>query len=826
MSECETSHTDGRIRKEIAIFKKVHHPNVVRMKEIIDDPESSKLYMVLEYCEGGEVQWKVGTGQPALTLAETRHIFRDTLLGLEYCELSMDQLTIVHHQGIIHRDIKPSNLLRSGDLVKISDFGCSHYSEALLAAQGGDETYVDDIELAKTAGSPAFFAPEMCYSEDDIIATPATPPASLSPEKVPTFTVRPPSAVSDKSLPFSPIPEQPLFDRSMSTSTIAKKPRHPITNAIDVWALGVTFYCLLFGRTPFDAANEYLLMQAIPTAQYPIPPTMSRDALPTSGSSEPDEVREALDLLSRLLEKDAMKRIPLEQAKRHPFVLRGMPDAQEWLQTTDPRKQTSVTVTKDEVDAAVTHKTLRQHLKRGFQSLSKRIKSLGVRGRSQSVTTDSDINDHSGSSGADAPSRKGDGVQSAISGPTLARKLSQITRDRSRGSQGAHGHESPRPGLLPSSPPRLPSPAVFDRRESVSGTSADSTPRQLPSMASIEKIRHETSASPGRRRLSNVDPEQRPRSSSNASSSGSIFSALGRGIFTRENSRRGSHRSNGHPIKSGTSFGSTDEMLGTSMESHTPVFSSSVQEHGAEFLVRRSTDDIARRQSMDTFESGSPGSMNGHFNAPSPDRLHSWESRFGPGRGNILRRGSTLSEDIRPVMEDEEVDWEGNVPDSDEECAESDDDLDGLPPGHGIHSAPADWNLAAALEGIEKKQARLSPGNSPIRAQSLLRASGGLDLGRLSNASPTPGHTPHTSSNLAQPPLAQRVPPSAYRAKSPLGDPHYSIGAEPCNPDRFQDADDDDGLVLGPRRGRKGSTLSRQGSQMSRQSSNVGTSPQ
>ena len=80
----------SRIRKEIAIFKKVNHPNVVRKKEIIDDPESSKLFMIMEYCKGGEVQWRVADGQPALSMADIRSIFRDTLLGLEYRECSFD----------------------------------------------------------------------------------------------------------------------------------------------------------------------------------------------------------------------------------------------------------------------------------------------------------------------------------------------------------------------------------------------------------------------------------------------------------------------------------------------------------------------------------------------------------------------------------------------------------------------------------------------------------------------------------------------------------------------------------------------------------------
>jgi serine/threonine protein kinase len=176
-------------------------------------------------------------------------------------------LISVHHQGIIHRDIKPSNLLlASNGSVKISDFGCSHYSEALREADG--DGYVNDIELAKTAGSPAFFAPEMCYSGD--------------------------------------MPD---------TSAITTPSRLPITNAIDVWALGVTLYCLLFGKTPFDAVNEYLLMQVIPTADVEILDTIGCDRLPITLP----EAQECVDLLRKLLTKDPTQRISLEQAKVRVF---------------------------------------------------------------------------------------------------------------------------------------------------------------------------------------------------------------------------------------------------------------------------------------------------------------------------------------------------------------------------------------------------------------------------------------------------------------------------------------------------------------------------
>ncbi|KAF9945778.1 protein kinase ssp1, partial [Modicella reniformis] len=111
---------EQKIRREIAIMKKCVHPNVVRLIEVIDDPNARKIYLVLEYMEGGEVRWKDTEDKPILPLQHARLIFRDVVLGLEY----------LHMQGIIHRDIKPANLLLSVDnSVKISDFGVSHFSE-------------------------------------------------------------------------------------------------------------------------------------------------------------------------------------------------------------------------------------------------------------------------------------------------------------------------------------------------------------------------------------------------------------------------------------------------------------------------------------------------------------------------------------------------------------------------------------------------------------------------------------------------------------------------------------------------------------------------
>jgi serine/threonine protein kinase len=77
------------VKREIAIMKKLQHPNIVHLYEVIDDEEDDKLYLVLEYVEGGTVMPSValkGASQP-LPEAVSRKYFRALLFGIEYCKL-------------------------------------------------------------------------------------------------------------------------------------------------------------------------------------------------------------------------------------------------------------------------------------------------------------------------------------------------------------------------------------------------------------------------------------------------------------------------------------------------------------------------------------------------------------------------------------------------------------------------------------------------------------------------------------------------------------------------------------------------------------------
>jgi len=129
---------ESAVRKEIAIFKKLSHPHVLRLYEVIDDIANNELILVLEYAAGGPIFTRFN--RVPLTEKIVQKYTRDIVLGLDY----------LHSLEIAHMDLKPENLLKTADGVKLCDFGVSVDSELTGVTRS-----------TRLAGTPAFIAPEM-----------------------------------------------------------------------------------------------------------------------------------------------------------------------------------------------------------------------------------------------------------------------------------------------------------------------------------------------------------------------------------------------------------------------------------------------------------------------------------------------------------------------------------------------------------------------------------------------------------------------------------------------------------------------------------------
>jgi [calcium/calmodulin-dependent protein kinase] kinase len=109
----KTAMTD--VLREVSIMKKLDHPNIVNLVEVIDDPETDYFYMVLESVEG---RWiREGSGPlGGIGEATARRYFCDVVAGLMY----------LHSHNIVHGDIEPENLLiDSNGRIKICDLSVS-----------------------------------------------------------------------------------------------------------------------------------------------------------------------------------------------------------------------------------------------------------------------------------------------------------------------------------------------------------------------------------------------------------------------------------------------------------------------------------------------------------------------------------------------------------------------------------------------------------------------------------------------------------------------------------------------------------------------------
>lgn len=126
-----------RFRREASIGEKLNHPGVMR---VYSEEERSRIYMVMEWCEGRTLRRILDDGK----------IEPDRAIRIAVAIL--DALQYIHDNGIAHRGLRPENIIVSGDdKVKLIDFGVAADATARRL------TYTN---LTAAIGSSNYISPE------------------------------------------------------------------------------------------------------------------------------------------------------------------------------------------------------------------------------------------------------------------------------------------------------------------------------------------------------------------------------------------------------------------------------------------------------------------------------------------------------------------------------------------------------------------------------------------------------------------------------------------------------------------------------------------
>ncbi|CAM9867415.1 unnamed protein product [Bubo scandiacus] len=151
MSEAEKQ----MLVSEVNLLRELRHPNIVRYYDRIIDRSSTTLYIVMEYCDGGDLASLIAKCTKERHYLEESFVLRvltQLTLALKECHRRSDG-------GVtVHRDLKPANVFLDGKQnVKLGDFGLARILH-------------HDTSFAKTfVGTPYYMSPEqvnhMSYNE-------------------------------------------------------------------------------------------------------------------------------------------------------------------------------------------------------------------------------------------------------------------------------------------------------------------------------------------------------------------------------------------------------------------------------------------------------------------------------------------------------------------------------------------------------------------------------------------------------------------------------------------------------------------------------------
>jgi len=260
---------DERLVMELAC----DHPYIVKLLYAFQT--ELRLYLVTEYCAGGDLFEYMKTRRRPLPERIARRVLAQVILALEH----------IHSLGVIYRDLKLENILLDENArVRLADFGLSKLLQELSYESSYSRSSSSSIVGGPTRSNTA---------ESSGADTKSVLKHNLNQRGQNGSIGRGTGTFCGTREYVSP---------EMLTGNLYGQ-------SVDIWAMGVLLYEIVCGRTPFHGEKSEDVYDKIEKAQLRFPPHLSQVTV---------------DFLRKVLHRDVSQRLGsgpdgIQEVKRHPF---------------------------------------------------------------------------------------------------------------------------------------------------------------------------------------------------------------------------------------------------------------------------------------------------------------------------------------------------------------------------------------------------------------------------------------------------------------------------------------------------------------------------
>lgn len=149
--------------REVSLLRRLSHPNIVTLAEVVVGSKADSLFLVFEYCEY-ELAKLLDSMPTPFSLPEAKCLSEQLLCAVQH----------LHGCGVLHRDLKMSNLLLNakGEL-KLCDFGLAREAPPSGTARRSSSSARSTTARPSTSGPSGASSASCCCTGRSCPARPS-----------------------------------------------------------------------------------------------------------------------------------------------------------------------------------------------------------------------------------------------------------------------------------------------------------------------------------------------------------------------------------------------------------------------------------------------------------------------------------------------------------------------------------------------------------------------------------------------------------------------------------------------------------------------------